>query len=312
MHGGLATQSYSLPLPNARTKNDLQDIDKFLEQLQTTVYENSNHAAAAGVAQPGVHSMHTGEYFSNHDTQYNTNNSPHSFNAALNMPGGGPGLHNTANSTPVSDTPELTPGSSYSYSSSGQSPTSDHSRASLSGYSSSQLYPGLPAVTGMSDMGAGYPTMTSAPAPSLASGLEAFDSRRYSGGRLQRQAPGQDVDMADADDGSRTPKASDAKPPIKGTSSIDPALRADDDKSSNGSATTPLDDRRQEEWVENIRVIEALKKYIADRLKNGDYENTDESQMDGTGSKSIEIAKMVEEKMADVDAKVVYPSLPSN
>ena len=41
---------YSLPLPNLRTKSDLLNIDQFLEQLQSTVYENPNHAAAAGVA----------------------------------------------------------------------------------------------------------------------------------------------------------------------------------------------------------------------------------------------------------------------
>ncbi|KAK4995434.1 hypothetical protein LTR28_000522, partial [Elasticomyces elasticus] len=48
-HGSTALQQqYSLPLPNARTKSDLQDIDRFLEQLQATVYESSNQAAAAG------------------------------------------------------------------------------------------------------------------------------------------------------------------------------------------------------------------------------------------------------------------------
>ena len=44
--------SYSLPLPNLRTKSDLLNIDQFLEQLQSTVYENPNHATAASVHQP--------------------------------------------------------------------------------------------------------------------------------------------------------------------------------------------------------------------------------------------------------------------
>jgi len=50
----------SLPLPNLRTMDDLVSIDQFLEQLQSTAYENSNHAAAAGVTQPGGHYVHTG------------------------------------------------------------------------------------------------------------------------------------------------------------------------------------------------------------------------------------------------------------
>ena len=187
---------------------------------------------------------------------------------------------------------------------------SSHSRSSLGGY------PNLPAVTSISDLGAGYPTTTSAPASGLASGFDGLDGRRYSGGRLQRQAPGQDTDMMDADDGSRTPKASDKR--AKGKhSSIDPALRGEDEKSSSGSISSPADaadDKRQEEWVENIRVIEALKKWVSARLKNGEYEE-EEGDAKGGATKSIEIAKMVEEKMADAgeerDVDVKYPALPS-
>jgi hypothetical protein len=122
--------------------------------------------------------------------------------------------------------------------------------------------------------------------------------------------------MMDADDGSRTPKASDKR--AKGKhSSIDPALRGEDEKSSSGSISSPadaVDDKRQEEWVENIRVIEALKKWVSERLKNGEYEEEGDAKEGAT--KSIEIAKMVEEKMADAgaegrDVDVKYPALPS-
>jgi len=50
VHGPMAQHDHSIPLPNARSKGDLQDIDRFLEQLQATVYENSNSASTAGVA----------------------------------------------------------------------------------------------------------------------------------------------------------------------------------------------------------------------------------------------------------------------
>lgn len=313
-HGGVATQGYSLPLPNARTKNDLQDIDRFLEQLQATVYESSNQAAAAGVVQPGTHTMHTGENFglSNHQTQYRSSNSPPNYSNA-----GGVGGVNALSGEPMPsptaplDTPVLTPASvSSSYASSGQSPMSNHSRASVG---SNQMYPNLPSVTGMSDLGAGYPTTTSAPASSLASAFEGLDDRRYSGGRLQRQAPGQDTEMMDADDRSRTPKASDPKRTKSKVSSIDPALRGEDEKSSSESVTTPVDDKRQEEWIENIRIIEALKKWVEGRLKNGEYEDDEPSNADKDGSdKNVEIAKLVEEKMADADSGAVkYPTLPS-
>lgn len=154
------------------------------------------------------------------------------------------------------------------------------------------MYPNLPSVTGISDIGAGYPTTTSAPASGLASGFEGLEGRRYSGGRLQRQAPEQDTEMADVatEDGSRTPKQSDVK---EATDSIDPALRGEDVKSPTEAAGTPAaetpaagtpaaqsehDDKRQEEWVENIRVIEALRRWIGDRLRNGEFESEEQQE----------------------------------
>lgn len=148
------------------------------------------------------------------------------------------------------------------------------------------MYPNLPSVTGISDIGSGYPTTTSAPASGLASGFEGLEGRRYSGGRLQRQAPEQDTEMAEADvateDGSRTPKQSDVK---GATDSIDPALRGEEAKSPSEAAGTPAahsetDDKRQEEWVENIRVIEALRRWIGDRLRTGEYDSEDQQEPD--------------------------------
>jgi flagellar biosynthesis chaperone FliJ len=42
--GGRATEA----------KNDLINIDQFLEQMQNTIYESDENVAAAGVAQPGA------------------------------------------------------------------------------------------------------------------------------------------------------------------------------------------------------------------------------------------------------------------
>ena len=272
-------------------------------------YESINHAAAAGIQQPGTHVMHTGDYgLSNHQTQYRASHSPPNYSSAGGVSGVNAlsGVSMPSTTAPL-DTPVLTPASVSSYPSSGHSPMSSHSRTSVG---SNQMYPSLPSVTGMSDLGAGYPTTTSAPASSLSPGFDVLDGRRYSGGRLQRQAPNQDGDMMEVDDRAQTPKASDSKRMKSKNSSIDPALRGgDEEKSSSESAASPVEDRRQEEWIENIRMIETLRKWIEGRLKNGDYEKDDEEASQGA-DKNVEIAKLVEEKMADADVK--YPTLPSS
>ncbi|KAK3104292.1 hypothetical protein LTR53_018520, partial [Teratosphaeriaceae sp. CCFEE 6253] len=207
------------------------------------------------------------------------------------------------------DTPALTPASVSSYSSSGHSPMSSHGRSSLG--SGSAMYPTLPSVTGMSDLGSGYPVTTSAPASGLASGFEGLDGRRYSGGRLQRQAPGQDTDMPDADDGAMTPKAVDSKrPKSKGNSSIDPALRGEDssDTASTPAARSEEADKRQEDWVENIRTIESLRKWISERLNRGEFEDGEAGGQAKEGSADAaarhEIAQMVQARLdADVAGK---------
>ncbi|KAK4636741.1 pH-response transcription factor [Fulvia fulva] len=349
-HGGVASQGYSLPLPNARTKNDLQDIDRFLEQLQATVYEtskvyeNGNAAAAAGIQQPGVHSHFAGDFsMGGNHSQYRSSNSPPNFQHHLSSGGmgsvSGSSMGGVTSSASALDTPALTPASVSSYTSSGHSPMSSHSGRASFGSVSGNMYPSLPAVTGMSDLGSGYPTTTSAPASGLASGFEGLDGRRYSGGRLQRQAPqsqSEDTEMADADDGSRTPKAAspaDAKrPKSKGNSSIDPALRGEDEKSPSDSASTPaaaseVEDKRQEEWVENIRLIEALRKWVSQRLEKGEFEQGDSAAgaSDQQPAETTDIARLVAEKISAENAKsasptpaaesrsedVKYPSLPT-
>lgn len=328
LQNAIAQTGLSLPMSNARTKNDLQEIDRFLEQLQATVYETSNQAAAAGIQQPGVHATYTGDYGfgSNHQYQSRTSTSPPSYQSGTQ--GGasfGAMTAATVPSTGANDTPALTPASVSSYSSSGHSPMSSHGRASLSSINGNAMYPNLPAVTGMSDLGAGYPSTTSAPASGLASSFDGFDGRRYSGSRLQRQAPSQDVEMQDIDDGTLTPKQSDVKhSKSKGNSSIDPALRGEDSSESPSTPATRSEneDKRQEDWIENIRTIESLRKWVSERLARGDYEEDNEEGREGAGSEddaAKSIAKMVEARIAggmvksepERESEVKYPALPT-
>jgi len=274
MSQGPLTQSYSLPLPsNARTKQDLVEIDKFLEQLQATVYESSSSAAAAGVQQPGSHSQYT-NYSGFGGSQYRNSDSPPSMQHSGSV--STPGLGMPSGS--AMETPALTPASVSSYTSAGQSPMSTHSRSSMSSAHGSSMYPSLPSVTAISDMGAGYPATTSAPASGLASGFEGFEGRRYSGGRLQREAPAprsQDMDsdaMETESDGAKTPRA---KQP-EDSSALDPALRAASQTStavqSPSTGAGSDSDEKQATWVENVRVIEALRRWVSERINNSEFE----------------------------------------
>ncbi|GAB7352058.1 hypothetical protein MBLNU459_g2566t1 [Dothideomycetes sp. NU459] len=296
---GPLTQNYSLPLPHARTKNDLQDIDRFLEQLQSTVYENSTSAAAAGVQQAGAHAQHAsyGNFGNSHT--YRNSDSPPSMHYSGSSSGGAvpmssmPALQSLTSSAAAMDTPALTPASVTSYASSSHSPMSTHSRSSMSSVNGNNMYPSLPSVTAMSDMASGYPSTTSAPPSGLASGFEPFgEGRRYSGGRLQRQAPPRgetdmDNEAMDVDsDGAKTPRGNAKEAERPGSSSLDPALRATPTQSaaqSPGSGTgnsDSVEDKAQEAWVENIRVIETLRKYIQERLANQQYEGESPAQHD--------------------------------
>ncbi|CAD0083862.1 unnamed protein product [Aureobasidium vineae] len=279
MSQGPLTQSYSLPLPsNARTKQDLVEIDKFLEQLQATVYESSNSAAAAGVQQPGSHAQYTN--YPGFGSQYRNSDSPPSMQHSGSVSTPGIGSLSNMPSSSAMETPALTPASVSSYTSAGQSPMSTHSRSSMSSAHGSSMYPSLPSVTAISDMGAGYPATTSAPASGLASGFEGFEGRRYSGGRLQREAPAprshdMDSDAMDTEsEGAKTPRASTKQP--EDSSSLDPALRAASQTStavqspSTGAGSDT--DEKQATWVENVRVIEALRRWVSERINNQEFE----------------------------------------
>lgn len=290
VHGPLA-QSYSLPMSNARTKTDLLDIDRFLEQLQATVYETSNTAAAAGVQQPGAHAQYTAQYpgFSNHARTSNSPPNMQQYGSSAMSSAGVQPLSSVAQMASMTasagglDTPALTPASVSSYASSGHSPMSSHSRSSMDGTSSNTMYPSLPSVTAMSDMGPGY---TSAPASGLASGFEGFEGRRYSGGRLQREAPGARRDGADSEamdvdeQGNRTPRNEHGKDARPSSSSIDPALRGNSAVQSpeTNASSDGIEDKSQESWVENIRVIETIRKWIGERLVSKDYERGDDQE----------------------------------
>lgn len=268
-HGGPIPQhQYALPpMPNLRTKNDLMNIDQFLEQMQSTVYESSNAAAAAGLQQPGAHYTHQALGFrTSHSPPQSLNNlGPQSAHAVA--------AHAQAMATShsqTSGTPALSPPSSAVSYTSGQSPTSSHGMSPTSRHSTA-AYPSLPAVT------VGYsPHSTTAPASTLGTNFDSDPRRRYSGGMLQRSAKGP-TDAMEMSDDSATPSPKMAAPAIiktrhSSSSNIDPALSGVSSPGERSESGDSARDRAEEAWIENIRVIEALRNMVQELLKTGKYE----------------------------------------
>ena len=290
---------YALPpMPNLRTKNDLMNIDQFLEQMQSTVYESSNAAAAAGVQQPGAHYTHQAVNFrQSHSPPQTTLHglgqmNSHVSSAHVTAPM--MATHSTQSNS--SGTPALTPPSSSVSYTSGHSPASSHGMSPTSRHSSAAAaqYPSLPAVT------LGYsPHSTNAPTSTLGTNFDSDPRRRYSGGMLQR---GVNVrDMMDTSDDSRTPSPIIVKTEV--STNIDPALSSG--ISSPGGRSDSGDsarDRAEEAWIQNIRVVEALRKLISDRLERKEYVD-DDADIDMSGTD-----REVERK-AERSSESLYPTL---
>lgn len=280
---------YSLPLPNLRTKSDLLNIDQFLEQLQSTVYENPNHAAAAGVHQPGAHYVHTG-------AGYRSSHSPPGLSSSHSQ-----SSHATAVGSSTADTPALTPASSVMSYGSQHSPGHVNSTISPTSRSSiGSMYPTLPSVSAMSDMSA------AAPSSGLAPAFDADGRRRFSGNLLQKAAPdARDNDQMDTSSNGSSPKDRqdmehdnlhhNVNQLAIHSPKVDPALRS---PSVSSDTPTETGDSSQQSWVENIRVIERLRAYLKDRLDAHEYSDDEE-----------ESTEMRERRMSDDDAHNLYPVL---
>jgi hypothetical protein len=278
----MAQPQYSLPpMPNRRTKNDLLNIDQFLEQMQSTVYENPSQPAAAGVGQPGAHYGHEG-------LNFRSSQSPPPYPSTMNANGTqmmAPGSSTSANG----DTPALTPSSSSISYTSGHSPVSLPSVHGMSPdpRAVAGMYPSLPAISGAADLSGSYSTASStAPPSTLGSVFDNDPRRRFSGGQLQaanRSKRTNNVAM-DTDEDTATPRAS--TPSVHSNihmplppSVIDPALS---DHSSNklSADLESADDKRQEIWVGNMRLVEGLRKHIQNMIQMGAFKDEDDESME--------------------------------
>ncbi|KAJ5276682.1 transcription factor [Penicillium chrysogenum] len=278
-YGGGAPQppGYHLPpMSNVRTKNDLINIDQFLEQMQNTIYESDENVAAAGVAQPGAHYVHGGmNYRTTHSPP--TQLPPSHVTATTSAPMAAATAH-----SPSVGTPALTPPSSAQSYTSNRSPISLHHahRVSPPHESGPGMYPRLPSATVADSMTAGYPTASGAAPPSTLSGAyDHDDRRRYTGGTLQRARPAEraatedrmDISQDSKHDGERTPKAmhisaSLIDPALSGTSS-DPEQESA--KRTAQAATEVAERDVNVAWVEKVRLLENLRRLVSGLLEAG-------------------------------------------
>lgn len=266
-------QAYSLPpMGNAKSRGDLTSIDQILEQMQQTIYENDTHLAQSGSGQSG------GGYI-NYNTQRASNSPPSSHMSTHSS------LHHHSQSisgATDASTPGLTPPSSAQSYTSGQSPIPHHNVPS-----GNAMYPSLPSSS--SDFAS-----IAANAATLGSMYDEDSRRRFGGGMLQRSAPSKSDDGMDIErsDGSVTPPASamnKGKERSKGSpkdSVIDPAL--------SGDASTPKGDKAedaQEEWLQNLRLIEWMREYIKKQLESGTLDDEQQAKKE----------QDVKQESADVD-----------
>ena len=304
---GAATATMTVPpmqnldthFSNLKTRNDLLSIDQFLEQLQKTVYESSNVVAAnrdgAGpLVQPTAMMGAVDPDLRNSPPEYSRSQTQSTVDSA-----------------------GFTPGSGLS----GHSPASAHSQPANTGY------PTLPSVGTMAHhaMGPMQQQSSGLPPSTLGNAYEDQDrERRYSGSFLQRARPastGSDKSQSAIKEeeesfekrlrqaalGSSSPQQP-APPAIMGP----PTKSGQEDREASSAS-----DEQLEGWVQNMRTIEMLRKYVHSRLEEGQFqEGTSppsegrENEQDHTTPKAGS-PETRDYPMDDVKASVAYPTLRS-
>ena len=253
-----APNHYSLDISGLQSKEDYLEVASRLETMNRTAYEYQP-ASATGALQPGAHHVATG-------ATTRLSNSPPSSHFLPSHP------VRASSSSTNGGTPEMTSGSSVY--SNGHSPPSMGFNDSMSPTqqtpTTAVMYPSLPTRGPMNG---------NAPTPTLGNQYER--SRRYSGGRLQRAAPGNSVRrIDDMDIDSNQPHAKKTvsskmiDPALSGDSKmIDPALSGETRSRSDSLTPTPnavAEEEVDNVWVNNMRILEGLKEFVAFKLRQFD------------------------------------------
>ncbi|KAH6610766.1 pH-response transcription factor pacC [Trichoderma cornu-damae] len=300
-------QQYYLPMPNARTQKDLIQIDHLLGQMQDTIYDNAAHVTA------GMH-PHDGQF-----AGYRGTPSPTTLHrGSAGMPVGADGYQPVSAASMASPltaisstgTPAVTPPSSAMSYTSGHSPSPSASsgfspQSRHSSTASSTMYPSLP--TSLPAVSQGFGQSTTA---TLGPSFDAGERRRYSGGMLQRARgappPPPPPRSSDEPSGAATPKASDSAASVGSPSS----------ESSDVSDATREREEQYDRWLENMRVIEALREYVRGRLERRDF--VDEYACIGRIRRDVDAmdldgkprSPLTNERPKSKESTSLYPILP--
>lgn len=248
-HNPMAQHYFLPPIPNLRTKNDLEEMDVLLEQMQTTIYDNSGASPT-----PNTHAF-----------DLRNNPSPlarptlvndHYANAAVSaahMPspltalshsqsGGSPAV------TPPSSGASYTSGHSPSASSTGMSPSSRQAPAIMATSAAGTIaYPHLPTSSGIAYPGSAAPT-------TLGSSF-GHEDRPHRGGMLQsasRKVRPEEEDRRQQRQGSGSKEGGASSPSAASDASSEP--------------------ESYDQWLNNVRMIESLREYIKTRLTRQEYD----------------------------------------
>lgn len=273
------TPQYALPsIPNLRTKGDLLEADQVFEAMQSTIYDNANNIAAAGVGQPDAQFV---------QAMGRQSRSP----PGLQLPSAHaasytPNMTSQTQQSNHSGTPDLTPPSSAHSFTSGNSPPTHRANNGMSPTTPAALYPTLPGASSDATS-ASYNPSGMAPTSALGAQFDGQSRRRYSGGRLQKAAPMRRKDEMDTSaDGSMAPKSAISSSTSSETGPNTPKVqnRRKDFSASNldpalGGVASPsgeMDEgaiKANEEWVGNARTVESLRNWVKQRLDNHEYES---------------------------------------
>ena len=251
-HNPMAQHYFLPPIPSLRTKSDLEEMDVLLEQMQTTIYDNSGSSPTPN--------PHTFDLRNNPSplTRPTLVNDPYAAAAvpAAHMPS--PAV------TPPSSGNSYTSGHSPSASSTGMSPSSRQAppAAMVPTSVGGIAYPHLPTSSGVAYPGSSAPTTLG---PNFGP-----DDRPYRSGMLRdasRRVRPEDEDKSQ----TPTPRSHQQQQQQQRQGSRD--ANAPGASSPSAASDASSEPESYDQWLNNVRVIESLRDYIKTRLSRREYDN---------------------------------------
>ena len=302
VQGGVYGPTASLPsMPNLKTKNDLTAVGDILEQMTTTAYEYANSVGAARAA-------HSTPSYELHTIR--SSHSPPSLQLpSSHMPSlsAVPTLSGSSTQSAHSPTPGLSPPSS---SSSSHSPASNLDASPTTG---TAMYPTLPSVASTTMFGE-YAPSSMAPSSALGAQFDRDLRRRHGGGTLQKAQPASNnEDAMDVSSPGKEPSSPHGCESKFSTRNIDPALSRLASSPSLRSPLSETDDTltstpaetMEENWVNNMRLVEALRSFVKGRLERGEWED----EADGDSAIGEINVRAETAESASASAQPLYPVL---